>query len=227
VAALVEEAEAIADVIGAPRLVFARLTLLGLHGDEAAVTALVESVEPVATGRGEGIALTFCEYARALVYNGVGRYAAALPAAESASARDELNISAIGALRACAHLLYCEWLRREGRRVDAREPSTRRTTCSAQSAWTHSPSARAENSSPPARRHASAPTTPAATHRPGGPDRRACTPGSVEPGDRRGALPQPRNVEWHLHEVFTKLDISSRKELDGALRTKLRQPLPA
>jgi DNA-binding NarL/FixJ family response regulator len=37
----------------------------------------------------------------------------------------------------------------------------------------------------------------------------------------------PRTVEWHLHKVFTKLDISSRKELDAALRKRPRQPLPA
>jgi DNA-binding CsgD family transcriptional regulator len=27
----------------------------------------------------------------------------------------------------------------------------------------------------------------------------------------------PRTVEWHLHKIFTKLGISSRKELGGAL----------
>ena len=36
-----------------------------------------------------------------------------------------------------------------------------------------------------------------------------------------------RTVEWHMHKVFTKLEISSRKELDTALRTRPLQPQPA
>jgi DNA-binding NarL/FixJ family response regulator len=36
-----------------------------------------------------------------------------------------------------------------------------------------------------------------------------------------------RTVEWHMHKVFAKLEISSRKELDGALRKRFRQPQPA
>jgi DNA-binding NarL/FixJ family response regulator len=34
----------------------------------------------------------------------------------------------------------------------------------------------------------------------------------------------PRTIEWHLRKVFTKLNISSRKELDAVLRTKTQEP---
>jgi hypothetical protein len=80
--ALVEESDAIADATGAARLVFPRLTLAGFRGDEATLSTLVEAAEPVAIGRGEGVVLTFIEHARALLYNGLGRYEAALPSAE-------------------------------------------------------------------------------------------------------------------------------------------------
>ena len=33
----------------------------------------------------------------------------------------------------------------------------------------------------------------------------------------------PRTVEWHMHKVFAKLEISSRKGLDVAMRSRGRE----
>jgi tetratricopeptide (TPR) repeat protein len=189
--ALLEEYDALAEATGAARIGFARVLLAGFQGDEAAVSRHAAASDAAATARGEGVVLTFSEHARALLYNGLGRYEAALAAAESASAQDELGVSVwslpelveaatrsaktelatdalerltertqaagtewalgidararallsegtvaeelyreaidrLGRTRlrpelARAHLLYGEWLRRAGRRVDARE----------------------------------------------------------------------------------------------------------
>ena len=90
--ALLQEEEAIAGATRTDPVGAARLTLAGFRGDERALSALIETIEPRAIARGDGMVLTFGEHARALLYNGLCRYDAALPYAESASARDELAL---------------------------------------------------------------------------------------------------------------------------------------
>jgi DNA-binding CsgD family transcriptional regulator len=91
--ALLDEADEISDVTGTAPIVFGRVLLAGCRGDQASAVALFEASETAATARGEGVVLSFGEHARALLYNGLGRYAEALGPAQAASARDELMLS--------------------------------------------------------------------------------------------------------------------------------------
>ena len=73
-----------------------RLWLAGYRGIEAEALVLFEAAERAAIARGgEGIVLTFSEHARAVLYNGLGRYEAALAPAQSAGERDELMVSGV------------------------------------------------------------------------------------------------------------------------------------
>ena len=64
---------------------FGALQLAALRGDEAKITALIESSRPTAVSRGAGLALAFIDYATAVLYNGLGRYEVALASAQQAS----------------------------------------------------------------------------------------------------------------------------------------------
>ena len=117
-----------------------------------------------------------------------------------------------------AQLLYGEWLRRENRRVDAREQL--------RAAYDRFSQIGAEAFAERARREllATGETAPRRTVE----TREILTPQEAQiarlASDRQtnpeiGAklFISPRTVEYHLRKVFTKLDISSRKELRGAL----------
>ena len=117
-----------------------------------------------------------------------------------------------------AELRYGEWLRRENRRVDAREQL--------RAAYERFDQIGAEAFAERARREllATGETAPRRTVE----TRDALTPQEAQiarmASDRQtnpeiGArlFISPRTVEYHLRKVFTKLDISSRKELPGAL----------
>ena len=83
--ALLDEADDIAPLTGTEPFAIGRLWLAGYRGNEAEAMVLFEAAEPAAIASGgEGIVLTFAEHARAVLYNGLGRYEAALAPAQSA-----------------------------------------------------------------------------------------------------------------------------------------------
>jgi DNA-binding CsgD family transcriptional regulator len=92
-AALLDEADAIAAATGTEPMVLGRLSLAGFRGIEAEALVLFEATEPAAIARGEGVVLTLSEHARAVLYNGLARYEAALGPAQNAGALDELLVS--------------------------------------------------------------------------------------------------------------------------------------
>jgi DNA-binding CsgD family transcriptional regulator len=287
-AALLEEADGIADATATPPIVFGAVLLAGCRGDETPASALIEASEAAAIARSEGVVLTFGEHARALLYNGLGQHAAALEPARNASERDELMLSvwalpelveaaarcgrldlATGAVErlaertraagtdlalgiearvralvcertlaeelhveavdrlgrsrfaldlARAHLLYGEWLRREQRRTNAREQL--------RTAHEMFASMGAEAFAQRAGRELLA---TGETVRPRATDTgvhltaqeaqiaRLARDGLSNPEIGARLFISPRTVQYHLHKVFAKLDISSRNELHRAL----------
>jgi DNA-binding CsgD family transcriptional regulator len=117
-----------------------------------------------------------------------------------------------------AHLLYGEWLRRENRRVDARKHL--------RLAYDAFASIGAEGFAERARRELAA--TGEKVRKRGDETRDELTPQEDQIArlacDRLSnseiaaqLFISPRTVEYHLHKVFTKLDITSRNQLERAL----------
>jgi DNA-binding CsgD family transcriptional regulator len=285
---LIEEADAIIHATGMAPLKFASLMLAAWRGDEADGLQLIEAGRREATARGEGMGLGVVDWATALLYNGRGRYAEALAAAQRGCQHDDVGLFAwalvelieagvrSGATDAAsaaldrlssrtkasgtdwalgieagsrallsdgrdaeplyresvqrlarsrgvvhlarARLLYGEWLRRENRRVDAREQL--------RAAYDHFSQIGAEAFAERARGEllATGETAPRRTVE----TRDVLTPQEAQiarMASDRQTNPEiaaklfisPRTVEYHLRKVFTKLDVGSRKELRSAL----------
>jgi len=118
-----------------------------------------------------------------------------------------------------AHLLYGEWLRRQGRRVDASaQLRAAHQSYAAMGMEGFAERARRElvatgervrKRSVEARDELTAQETQIA---------RLAADGRTNPEIGAQLFLSPRTVEWHLRKVFTKLGIGSRRELSEALR---------
>ena len=118
-----------------------------------------------------------------------------------------------------AHLLYGEWLRREGRRLDAREQLTAaHELCTALGMEAFAERTRRELAATGVKvrsrlDEARDQLTPQEEQ-----IARLARDGLSNPEIGTRLFISPRTVEWHLHKVFTKLGISSRRALRDALQ---------
>jgi DNA-binding CsgD family transcriptional regulator len=282
--ALAEEADAITEATGNAPVKYASLLLAAWRGVEAETLELLSWGLENATARGEGRGIGGWGYAAAVLYNGLGRYDAALASARRACEYEDFAIfgpalaelveagarsgaheeagAALSRLEertgaagtdwalgvrawarallsdgqaaellyreaierlertrivvhlARAHLVYGEWLRRENRRVDAREHLR-----TAHEIFSH---AGAQAFSDRAQRELAATGVTARTRTDETRDvltpqeaqiARLARDGISNPEIGAQLFISPRTVQYHLHKVFQKLEITSRNQL--------------
>ncbi len=90
-AALLAEAQAVADATGSQLGPYGALGVAAWRGREAEATELIQATMDGVTSRGEGRGVT-SQYAAALLYNGLGHYDKALAAAELVCEYDDLGV---------------------------------------------------------------------------------------------------------------------------------------
>jgi DNA-binding CsgD family transcriptional regulator len=286
--ALLSESEHIDPGTRAATLPYISLILAAWHGDASSVAKVSKVMGHGASVRGEGTALTYVDYAQAVLYNGLGKYERAAEAAKRASEANELVISpwalpelveaaarsgqtetaaaaldrlveialatgtdyALGAEKrsrallsegesadgcyraaiellgrsrtrtglARTHLIYGEWLRRENRRVDAREQLRiaydMLTTMGIQG---FAERARRELlATGETVRKRTVDTVNELTPQEAE-IARLVRDGHTNPEIGAQLFISFRTVEWHLSKVFAKVGVSSRRELRRAL----------
>ena len=191
-----------------PELVEAAMHVGDAELAREALKRLAETTQPAGTDFALGIEAR----SRALLSDGTGAsdlYRDAIERLSRTRLRPEL---------ARAHLLYGEWLRREGRRVDAREQL--------RAAHHLFGAIGMEAFAERARRELLATGEKARKRSPGTRDEltpqeeqiaRLARDGLSNPEIGAQLFISARTVEWHLRHVFAKLDITSRRQLQTAL----------
>jgi DNA-binding CsgD family transcriptional regulator len=86
--ALVDEALTVENAVGSSPAPYGPLGVTAFRGDEAAALPVIEAAVADVTRRGEGEGITFAQWAKAVLYNGLGRYPEALAAAGCAAEFD-------------------------------------------------------------------------------------------------------------------------------------------
>jgi DNA-binding CsgD family transcriptional regulator len=84
-AALSSECQMVTEAIGSNMAPYGALGLAALRGDESETLALAELTKSDVSRRGEGVGITYAEWAAAALHNGLGQYDKALVAAERAA----------------------------------------------------------------------------------------------------------------------------------------------
>ena len=173
-----------------------------------ALERLVETTQAGGTDFGLGIEAR----SRALVSEGEAA------AASYREGIDRLGRTQLRPELARAYLLYGEWLRREGRRADARaQLRTAHEMLAAMGAEAFAERARRELlATGETVRRRTLETVNELTAQEASIARLA-RDGRTNPEIGAQLFLSARTVEWHLREVFTKLGVSSRWELHGAL----------
>jgi DNA-binding CsgD family transcriptional regulator len=152
----------------------------------------------------------------------VGRLARLEPLWEWRHVRERIHVEL-----ARAHLLYGEWLRRERRRLDAREhlrTAHDQFIAMGMAAFGERAARELRATGETARRR-SVETSGQLTAQESQIAQFA-RDGLSNPEIATRLLISPRTVEYHLHKVFTKLDISSRNELQRVLPSDAREAQP-